>query len=334
MQIGVIGLNHKSADLSLREKLAILSLKRFGPECSYHGLLPYVLLTTCNRTEIYFSSPDLAVTHTYFLNILREGISEEFEHTIYSYFGPDCFFHLARVTSGMDSAIMGETEIQGQVKQAYEKAAQYRPLSSELHYLFQKCLKIGKEVRQTSFGPAIEETIFTLSEAKLGNLANKNILLVGISEINLRILKFFILKNLKNITLCNRTNRRAQEIATKYHLAYLPWEERELMASFDLQIYGTKAPHYLLRKENALEHLGDKKVIIDLSVPRNVDPALSALDGITLLNIDEINRGANLRKQLRAGLIYRLKSPQISFAVERQISLFRKREAFLASKAS
>ena len=121
----MLGINHKLADLKLRELLAKASQRRFGAGISTHGSHHFILLSTCNRTEIYFCSDDLAATHTYLLSILRNEVDEEFDQKLYSYFGRDCFHHLARVTAGLDSAIVAETEIQGQVKKAYEFAAQF-----------------------------------------------------------------------------------------------------------------------------------------------------------------------------------------------------------------
>src|SRR4051812_9744096 len=120
MRVGIVGINHKLADLKLRERLAKACQKRFGPFQAVHGDHHFILLSTCNRTEVYFSSDDLAATHSYLLSILRTDVEEEFDHKLYSYFGTDCFSHLTRVTSGLDSAIIAETEIQGQVKTAYE----------------------------------------------------------------------------------------------------------------------------------------------------------------------------------------------------------------------
>src|SRR5436853_2688901 len=109
MRVGVVGINHKLADLKLREQLAITCLKRFGPSQSVHSDHHFIVLSTCNRTEVYFSSDDLAMTHSYLLSILRLDVDEEFDHKLYSYFGVDCFSHLAKVASGLDSAILAET---------------------------------------------------------------------------------------------------------------------------------------------------------------------------------------------------------------------------------
>jgi len=141
MRIGLVGINHKLASLSLRESLAKAFRKCFG---NSH---PFILLLTCNRIELYFSSPDLAATHTAILSALKKETSCECDQKLYSFFGMECFLHLAKVTAGFDSAIMAETEIQGQVKQAYEEALKSKKLPSELHFLFQKSLHISKLCR-------------------------------------------------------------------------------------------------------------------------------------------------------------------------------------------
>lgn len=329
MHIGVIGLNHKSASLELRETLARIFAKKFGHTCDHD--FPFVLLSTCNRTEIYFSSDDLADTHSYLLGNLRTETSEEFEHTIYSYFGSDCFFHLAKVACGMDSAIIGETEIQGQVKQAYEEAASTRALSRELHFLFQKSLKIGKDIRTNPLMPTLEEAVLNLSTSHLKDLKTKKILFFGVSEINQKILKLLTINNIQSITLCNRTHAKALMLARALNVEAV--EKVEDIFAYDLIIYGTKAPTYLMTK-NALEMPRQRKLIIDLSVPRNVEPACATIPNVTLLNVDQINRTIDRRKKRKAALLSRLRLPQIEEAVNRQILLFHKRESFLLSLAS
>lgn len=327
MRIGILGINHKSADLRLREKLAKACQRRFGSENSLHSRFSYVLLSTCNRTEIYFSSTDLAQTHTHLLAILRGEMEEEFEHRIYSYFGSDCFFHLACVTAGVDSALVGETEIQGQVKRAYEDAVSIRPLSSEMHFLFQKCLKIGKNVRtqeDLSRGlPTLEEAILQAAENLLGNLERRKILFVGLSEINHKIFVRFKQKGFRNITFCNRSFEKAARVAEREHVKLLPWEEFGKWISFDLAIFGTKCPDFLVSEAPTSYK---QKLVIDLSVPRNVDPQLGRQKGVTLLNVDQLNRVIGRRRRIKAAEIGRLETHVIARAVERQVSLFKLKE--------
>ncbi len=324
MQIGVLGINHKSADLALREKLAIACNRRFGADNSLHTQFSYALLTTCNRTELYYSSSDLPKTHTELFAILRCEIDEEFEHRIYSYFAGDCFFHLARVTAGMDSALVGETEIQGQVKRAYEMAMHYRRLSPEIHFLFQKCLKIGKTVRSEmgegySF-PTLEETIVQASTHHLGDLKEWRILFVGISEINHNIFHRFRQKGFEQITFCNRTAKRAQIFAEQESVDLLPWELLERWHAFDLTIVGTQCPHFLIRGKALTK---EKRVVIDLSVPRNVDPELGKQSNITLLNVDQLNRVIDRRRRSKAAELARLEGETIASGVRRQLEIFK-----------
>jgi len=334
MKIGILGINHKSAELSLREKLARACERLFGTGPTYylHPLFSYVLLSTCNRTEIYFQSDDPAETHTYILNAIRHEIKEEFEHKIYAYFGSDCFLHLACVTAGIDSALIGETEIQGQVKRAYETASQHHHLDAELHFLFQKCLKIGKNIRTKAqfehLAPSMEEAVINQITDMFGAFTNKKILFVGLSEINLKILSHLKKRGLSHITLCNRTPHK-----TTMHV--LPWENLSLWHAYDIIIFGTKCPHYLIRK-NQIPPLHSQKLLIDLSVPRNVEPCLSAHPFIRLINVDQI--ALDRKSCEKATEVAKLETQHISQAVEKQMTLFRLRElqkaAHLLSHAS
>src|SRR6185295_5000201 len=112
MTIGVFGINHKQADVTLREKLSNAFQRHFSINSPIRNS---VLIATCNRVELYFSGDDLAEIHQSIIALLRQEVSEEFEQKCYSFFGKDCFWHLAKVTAGLDSAIVAETEIQGQV---------------------------------------------------------------------------------------------------------------------------------------------------------------------------------------------------------------------------
>lgn len=327
MQIGMIGVNHKSADLALREKLARAGRRRFGPEHSLHPDLTYVLLSTCNRTEIYFNSKDLAETHRYLLGVLRQEIEEEFEHRIYSYFGGDCFLHLARVTSGIDSAIVGETEIQGQVKQAYEASCAFQILPSELHFLFQKCLKIGKAVRSNlslcQGLLTLEEAICQAGEAVFGNLRECSILFVGLSEINYKIFINLKKKGLQNMTLCNRSFEKAAFFAEKESVRLLHWTHLEQWHTYDLAIFGTKSPEFLVGHHSVADRLISHKLVIDLSVPRNVDPKIGRLPRVTLLNIDQINRVIERKRKQKAAEKVQMAMHFIDDHVDKQVMLYK-----------
>lgn len=330
MHVGVVGINYKLADLQLRELLAKVCQKRFGAGVSTHGERAFVLLSTCNRTEIYFSSEDLPTTHTYILNILRQEVDLEFDQKLYSYFGHACFLHLARVTAGLDSAIVAETEIQGQVKSAYENVIEYNHLPSDLHYLFQKALKVGKMVRSqllTGRGmPDLEHAILNTGIHMFKQPQNANILFVGASEINHKILSFFKAKDIHNITLCNRSEKHAKALSEQFNVSYLDWSNVAEWHRYDWIIFGTKSPEFILTKNSVPTHPFGHKLVMDLCVPRNVDPVLGRHPSITLLNIDQVNRMLKIREQQMNHTLARAET-LISTESRRQIDLFQHKEA-------
>lgn len=298
MRIGMLGINHKLAELKLRELFAKVCRTRFGPEACNARHHPSVLLSTCNRTEIYFSSPDLAATHSHVMSILKNDIPEEFDQKLYSFLEADCFQHLIRVTSGLDSAIVAETEIQGQVKDAYETAASIIPLPSELHFLFQKALKMGKTIR-THYPirrgiPDLEHAILNLGHQHFTSCENRSLLFLGASDINRKILHFLMGKKLKNISIANRSDDTAMQWASDCGIRFLPWSQKEDWQTFDWVIVGTSAHHYLVTKPSAQPRT---KLILDLCVPRNVDPLLTQVPGVTLMNIDELNVQLQVRRE-------------------------------------
>lgn len=299
MQIGVLGINHKLAGLYLREELAKVCQKRFGVLQAIQEYHSFVLVSTCNRTEIYFSSNDLPATHTYLLAVLRGEIQEEFEHKLYSYFGIDCFNHLTRVSLGLDSAIIAETEVQGQVKVAYENTIKCHTLCKDLHFLFQKSLSIAKRIRTTlDLGrgmPNIEHAILQKGMHIFPSLENTPLLFIGASEINLKIIAFLKTKKLKNITLCNRSDQLGKELAAAYDIHYLDWQHLPFWHEFDWIILGTKSQSHLITQKDKPKTLTKQKLLMDLSVPRNVDPQLRD-PHILLLNIDQINQFLKVRR--------------------------------------
>lgn len=304
MQIGVMGVNHKLADLKLREYFAKICQAHFDINNCRHKNHSTLLLSTCNRTEVYFSSKELATSHSYILNILRENLpysDETFDQKLYSYFGHDCFTHLARVTAGLDSAIIAETEIQGQVKAAYEQATRNVLLPSEMHYLFQKSLKIGKSIRsELGLGrgvPNIEHAILNAGSHFFNHPENANILFVGASDINCKILGFLQSKGCKFLTICNRTLAKALEVQKKYRVNVLDWSQKKMWTAFDWIIFGTKAGEHVITKQDLSQKPVSDLLLIDLCVPRNVDPRLGKEGCITLLNIDQLNRMLKFRKK-------------------------------------
>jgi glutamyl-tRNA reductase len=329
MRVGVLGINHKLASLHLRELLAKICYRRLHPGQSTHGAHSFVLLSTCNRTEIYFSSEDLTETHTYLLSILRHDVNEDFDQKLYSYFGQDCLLHLCRVTAGLDSAIVAETEIQGQVKSAYENAQEYDRLPYELHYLFQKSLNIAKKARVfLPLKPGLPDLNFAIYQTGHHLFQSKpepKILFIGASSINQKILTFLKNKKFNDISLCNRSQQAGQQIANKHGVPFIDWNQMHTWHQYDWIILGTKSTEFLISSQS-LNHLSmGQKLVIDLSVPRNADPTIARHPQITLLNIDQINRRLKIR---RKSLSNSLMSAEqlIAEMINSQMKLFSEKE--------
>jgi glutamyl-tRNA reductase len=321
-----MGINAKSSELDLRERLAKAAQKLFGSEASTKWAENSLLLSTCHRTEIYFTGEDLIQMHREFLSLLRTEIDDSFEQNLYSYFGGDCFLHLAMVVSGLDSVIIGETEIQRQIKRSYENALLYRSLRSPLHFLFQKSFKIAKELRSASFFPrghlSLEGSIFQLYKQMLDRTGP--VLFIGNSAINRKIIRFFRKKGIEHLALCTRGVHSALELAGEGKLELVEWGAISSWKEYPLVVCGTNQAEYLI-KENELTEQVETRLIIDLCVPRNVDPRLAYHSKITLLNIEEIGR----LLQAKAGKHdeeVRLCREQVSLLVARQLMLFEQKE--------
>ncbi len=301
MRIGVLGINFKSAEIGIREFVSKACQRRLSPLNETAARLGCILLSTCNRTEIYFSAENLAEAHSELLNLLREEISIPFEHKLYSFFGHDCFLHLAHVTSGLDSAIVAESEIQRQVKDAYEKTLLHYSVSSCVHYLFQKSLKIGKTVRSNlplaQNQVTIPKVLFETGLQIFKDLSAMPILFIGNSEINRRVIAYFKRRGIEQIALCTRSPQSAAEIATKDRLSLLSWEELSRWQEFPLVICASNAPHYIVK--NPLDGL-KTRLVFDLSVPRNVDPLIAAHPQVTLLNMEELGSLIETRQRKNA----------------------------------
>ena len=207
----------------------------------------------------------------------------------------DCFLHLARVTSGLDSVILGESEIQRQVKGAYQLASR-KKLPHDLHFLFQKALRLGKTIR-TQF-PFVEKNIGIDKElfllAKCFKLHTSAILFIGFSEINRKIISCFKAKGMKQLSLCTRNRQAAVEWSKKEDVLLFDFSQIELSSQFPMVVCGTYQINHLL----AHQFVDAKtRLIVDLSMPRAVDPFLSRHFSMSLLNIEHINAIIETKQQ-------------------------------------
>lgn len=239
--------------------------------------------------------------------------------------------HLFRLTSGLDSTIVGEGAIQGQVRKAYVENR--LELSSALHQLFQRALYVGRRVRSetalsrgaVSYGQASAELVLNNLESEL---KDANITLTGAHAMNESIIRYLVSKGAQTIFIANRTFVKAQHLAEKHHCAAVSFEQLEtVLSKTDVLISATAAPHLVIKKERFPK---DKSMLIlDLAMPIDVDPAIGTFAGVRLFSLAEIEQQLDQNKALRIGEITKAEAI-VSEEVIRFITEQKRREKLTA----
>ncbi|MCY3974672.1 MAG: hypothetical protein OXF02_03915 [Simkaniaceae bacterium] len=286
MDIGVVGISRSSATFADRERVA-RACRAEGFAFSLGSCVP---LTTCNRTEFYFSSPRLREAYEHILYVFEKEVKGFPPRSLYARFGKACFLHLSRVVSGMESHVFGESDIQRQVKVAYETVRKERVLASELHYLFQKGLKIGKEMRSMILPR--EACLPDALRALIGTpgAERKRFLFIGNSAINRSMIFHLLRRGLFDITLCTRTGKRPFRSVTT-----VGWQEGRRWFAYDVVVAATYHEKYVIAEDS--EKRGGRVMLFDLGMPRNIDPSLSTRAGLSLYGIDDVLRSARCARK-------------------------------------
>ncbi len=286
MVLTIYSVNFKTADIVIREKYYLCSEKI---DCvllraKQLGILPFVVLSTCNRTEFYCSE---------FLKIPLKQLVDYPTEDLMKINGIDAIRHLFRLTSGLESQIIGENEIIGQVKKAYYKTLNLGLTDKFFNLLFNYALRIGKKVRtetKISVGNvSFASIVYKKIKEILGNqISKKNFVLLGTGEIAQSVLKYFSKHNINLKIVSGRNFDKALILARMYNAEVFKFEQLEfILNNADIIIVATSAPHYLLKRENMRNN---KNIIVfDLSVPRNVSPDI-VNEKVILYNLDDLKK--------------------------------------------
>ena len=301
MAINVLGVNHKSAPINIREKLVFDkdSIPRALTEIKkIEGVNEVVLISTCNRTEIYTESNSDNTEIIKWLNS-NQDVEKDCEPFTYSYHEEQAVKHLFNVTSGVDSMVIGENEILGQVKEAYKLADQHQCLASSLKRLFEFSFSVAKEVRTTtdigSNPVSFMFTAITLIKKIFDDISSKRALVVGSGYMIKLAIKYLHANNVRNITLTNRNYEKGSKIAKDNQcnysrLQYLP----NIISSHDIIISSTSSSIPIIGKgmmESCINNTNSKPyVIIDLGVPRDAEPEINELDNVYLYSVDDLGK--------------------------------------------
>jgi len=305
MSILVVGLNHKSAPVEVREKLAFnpnsinTALSLFSQKYQDQNA-EIVILSTCNRVELYISSQDGAIKVEDVFSFLADFHEIEltaFSSYMYHYKDDRAVNHLFFVTSSLDSMVLGESQILSQVKEAYTTAAMEEATGKILNQLFQQALNAAKIVHtRTSIGKgkvSISSVAVEFAEKIFQDFTGKIVLVVGAGEMCELLLKHLYEEGARTFIVANRTYERAEELANEYHGQAIKYELLgEYLEKADIVITSTSAPHYVIHADQVKEAIkhrrGNPMFLIDIAVPRDIEPEVANIDNVYLYNIDDL----------------------------------------------
>ncbi|HKL31595.1 MAG TPA: glutamyl-tRNA reductase [Tangfeifania sp.] len=313
--IGLIGISHKTSPLEIREKFAVSKdeIVPFSEMLQKEtGISDIVVLSTCNRTEIYFSQNKhdfhLAAKLVYKTLKQFKGIGEKYWHTFYSHSKSDAVRHLFEVASGIDSMIIGEDQIIGQIKDAYVFCTEEALTDAVLMRLFQKSFEASKRVRsetEIKMGTAsVSSAAVQKCTTLFDKLSDKRVLLIGAGETGSLVLQNLHKNGVYRIALTNRTQKKAEKLAEKHHCTPLPFEHMPPhLYLYDIVIVatGSKVPLVTteMARESAEKREGRKQVYIDISVPRNIEKDIEGVENVNLYTIDDLDKIVNSTMQKR-----------------------------------
>jgi glutamyl-tRNA reductase len=294
--LAVIGVSHRGARLDVRERLHLTPAEAatLARELAADG--EAVVLSTCNRTEVYLEGDGLDRARE--LLERRAGLTRaELEAVLEIRVGAEAVEHLLRVAAGLDSQLPGEAQILGQVREAYELARAAGATGAVLNRLFEHALHTGKRVRaETGLGTtpaAVPAAAAALAREVVGELAGRRVLVIGAGKMGQLTATSFMAAGAERIFVANHRLERAEELAARFDGEAVPFDRIEAeLARADVVVSSTRCPQVILRANEVRRALVEREsrplVLIDIAVPRDLDPAIAELDGCVLFDLDAL----------------------------------------------
>jgi glutamyl-tRNA reductase len=320
MNIIMAGLNHRTAPVAVREQFALSEDAMGKALCALKEnqvIQEALILATCNRVEIYAVATDTEAGHDalkhFFLSRSQADATQSLHDketsilsALYLYESNACLKHLFRVAGSLDSMIIGEPQILGQIKDAFDLAMSHKSTGVILNKVFKKAISVAKRIRtETKIAEnavSISFAAVELAKKIFGDLKKKSVMLIGAGEMAELAARHFISNGVADIFVANRNYERALELAVEYHGTPVKFEDFLVeMAQSDIVLCSTGAPHYLVGPDDVSKVIATRQnrpiFFIDISVPRNIDPAINELDNVFLYDIDDLKLSveANIR---------------------------------------
>lgn len=305
MNVQLIGINHNSAPVEVRERLA-LPESRLPEACrrltEHPGVEEGLILSTCNRVEVLAKTTNGSADLRAFIRDYFQLNPAEFAEHFYELRQREAIRHVFRVTASLDSMVVGEPQILGQVKEAYAVARAVGAINSQLDSLLERAFAVAKRVRtETAVGSSsvsVASVAVELAKKIFGSLQGKNVFLVGAGKMTELAARHLVAHGAGSIFVANRTYDRAVELARRFNGQAISFDELyQSCDRADIVITSTGAPHAIFRREHAQRFLARRRnrpmFFIDIAVPRDVDPAVNRLDGVFVYDIDDLQQAVS-----------------------------------------
>ncbi|HET7214067.1 MAG TPA: glutamyl-tRNA reductase [Terriglobia bacterium] len=314
MNLALMGINHRTAPVEVRERMSIPESRlREAVSDLLHrdGIQEGLILSTCNRVEVVANARDHIAPEPLIRKFLADHHQcnlADYENHFYYHRQQGAIEHLFRVASSLDSMIVGEPQILGQLKQAYNAAREVGALNGMLNEISLQALSVARKVRRnTDIGASAVSVSYAaveLARKIFGDLAGKTILVLGAGKMSELAARNLIRSGASAILVASRTYDRAVELAKAFHGTAIRFEQMlDHVEKADIVICSTAAPHYVIHRHHAEQWLAARKnrpmFFVDISVPRNIDPAVNELDNAFLYDIDDLGQVVEANKKQR-----------------------------------
>jgi glutamyl-tRNA reductase len=307
MELIVIGLNHKTAPIEIRERLAFQESemeKALVQAGSLSSLKENMILSTCNRVEIYAASIETEKTISDLKNFLSQYHNlplEAFEKNLYLFVGEEAVRHIFRVASSLDSMVVGEPQILGQIKSAYNRATESKSSGVILHRLLHRAFHVAKRVRTetkiSNSAVSVSSISVDLAEKIFGTLQKRIVLLIGAGDMSELAAQHLAKGGVEKILVTNRTFEKAVGLAQEFQGEAIRFEEMALgLKRADIVISATDSSQYIIGHDQIVRVMKDRKqkpiFFIDIADPRDIDPKVGHIENVYLYNIDDLQKVA------------------------------------------
>lgn len=310
MDFGIVGVNHNKTPISIREEVSFTESQKIEAINLLldNGINEVVILSTCNRSEIYIYSKDIKNK----IEIVKDFYKDYFDvdsvkEYLFSKDGVDAVEHLFNVAAGFDSIVLGEDQILGQVKDAHDFSMQLGASKKVFNKLFREAITVSKEIKSNT---KISEQPLSISyiaikylKEKLGSLENKNVFVIGVGKMSRLAMKHLEEEKVKKIYVTNRSYCKVESIQDEYNsLIPVKYEDRyKVMDDIDILISATASPHIVIKKEH-MPSIHNELHIMDIALPRDIDTNLSEISNVFLYDIDDLKKISDKNEKKRREL--------------------------------